>query len=324
MVRVLGFGGMGSVFEVERLSDGKRLALKAAQEVRGLSIARLAREALIATQVHHPNVVSVVDADVARGGYAFLVMELVLGHTLGEVGKDRDAAWCVRVLLQVLQGVQALHEQGIVHRDLKPSNILLSDGSDGDGPDPQVKITDFGISRWREDEPSGRAMAEQDARAAEATVKTRMAPGALVAAEEARAQAGRDPRSTPQLTSAGQISGTPAYVAPELADGTAHLSPAVDVFSFGVVAYGLLAGRPPYAEPPFLARLDGRDAPKPAALGSLGLDVAEELASAVDACLLPAASDRPAVADLIAVFRQGLASSGLRAAASPADGRATG
>src|ERR1019366_8760721 len=76
VVRALGVGGMGAVYEVERVNDGKRLALKLAQEVRGLALARLAREARIASQIHHPNVVSIVDADVAQGGYAYLVMEL--------------------------------------------------------------------------------------------------------------------------------------------------------------------------------------------------------------------------------------------------------
>jgi serine/threonine protein kinase len=118
IVRALGFGGMGAVYEVERVGDGKHLALKMTQEVRGLALARLAREARIATQIQHPNVVSVVDADVARGGFAFLVMELVEGKPLADCAKDRDLTWRPRVLLQVLRGVEALHAQGIIHRDL--------------------------------------------------------------------------------------------------------------------------------------------------------------------------------------------------------------
>ena len=114
VVAALGAGGMGAVFEVERLNDGRRFALKMAQEVRGMALARLAREARIATQVHHPNVVSVVDADVAEGGYAYIVMELVEGRTLANLGKERGAAWRLAVLLQVLQGVKALHAQGII------------------------------------------------------------------------------------------------------------------------------------------------------------------------------------------------------------------
>ena len=76
--------------------------------------------------MHHPNVVSIVDADVAQGGYAYLVMELVEGRSLADCEDGQDLAWNLEVLLQVLEGAKALHAQSIIHRDLKPSNILLS------------------------------------------------------------------------------------------------------------------------------------------------------------------------------------------------------
>jgi serine/threonine protein kinase len=302
---VLGFGGMGSVYEVERVTDGRRLALKVTQELRGLALARLAREASIATRVHHPNVVSVVDADVAQGGYAFLVMELVKGRSLGECGKQHDLRWRVSVLLQVLHGVKALHDEGIIHRDLKPSNILISDD---ESAAPRVKITDFGISRWLEDEPPEGA-SKPPSRADDVTVKTR-ADGATPTAGTPRTgphRDNRDPRSSPTLTRTGQVSGTPAYVAPELASGTTHLSRAVDVFSFGVVAYSLLSGTPPFLEPPFLVRLDGREIPRAAPLASLAHQVAGDLARAIDACLAPSASARPEVGELLALFEAQLA-----------------
>jgi serine/threonine-protein kinase len=316
VVAALGAGGMGAVFEVERLNDGRHFALKMAQEVRGMALARLAREARIATQVHHPNVVSVVDADVAEGGYAYIVMELVEGRTLANLGKERGGAWRLAVLLQVLQGVKALHAQGIIHRDLKPSNILISDD---EGGRPRVKITDFGISRWLESEPldgfSSRPPPPESQAATRTETPTRAegptgdpvrsaADGPTVA--EPRSGPLRDPRSTPQLTRPGRISGTPAYVAPELAGGTAHLSPAVDIFSFGVVAYDLLTGAPPYAEAPFLARLEGRDVPPPAPVSSLKPDLGRDLAHALDACLAPTPDARPDVDDLIVAVQKEL------------------
>ncbi|MGH7440506.1 MAG: protein kinase domain-containing protein, partial [Polyangiaceae bacterium] len=97
-------------------------------------------------------------------------------------------------------------------------------------------------------------------------------------------------------------SGTPAFVAPELADGTSTLSAAVDVFSFGVVAYGLLTGKSPFIEPPLLARLDGRPIARPPAAATACGQLAPELGRAIDACLSTAAYERPAVDDLIAVF----------------------
>jgi hypothetical protein len=260
IVGTLGVGGMGAVYEVERLSDGKRLALKVALEVRGLTLARLAREAQIATRVHHRNVVSIVDADVAEGGYAYLVMELVQGRSLAACENGHPIAWCLEVLVQVLEGVKALHSQNIIHRDLKPSNILLSGD---DTPRPLVKITDFGISRWLEDEPDdglpGHAIPTT-------TVQSRPSQrppppeGDCPSTTPTRADCVsrlRDALRTPQLTRTGAITGTPLYVAPELADGPVMLTPAVDVFSFGVVAYRLFTGNLPYLEAPLNARLAG-------------------------------------------------------------------
>jgi serine/threonine protein kinase len=147
VIKELGTGGMGTVYEVERVADGKHLALKAL--IAGgdaQARARFAREAQIVANVNHPNVVSIVDLDVAKSGFIFLVMELVLGGTtLQDVRRrHRDVPWTLGVLAQVAEGIDAIHGAGITHRDLKPGNILLSRGADGRRP--LVKITDFGIS----------------------------------------------------------------------------------------------------------------------------------------------------------------------------------
>jgi hypothetical protein len=295
VVGTLGVGGMGTVYEVQRLNDGKRLALKVAQEVRGLALARLAREAQIATQIHHPNVVAVVDADVAEGGYAYLVMELVEGRSLAECRGPCAIPWCCDVMRQMLEGVRALHAQGIIHRDLKPSNVLLSLD---DGSGLVVKITDFGISRWVEEDVLEGEVASAVTKPELATVDTRA--GARNGDSSGSAVALRDVHSTPQLTRTGHISGTPSYVAPELSGGTTWLSPAVDVFSFGVVAYGMLTGKLPYVEPPLLARLAGREPPTPPLVASVRPEVPAELADAIDACLVQDPKGRPTVGDLLA------------------------
>ena len=305
VVAPLGIGGMGAVYEVERLSDGRHFALKMAQELRGMALARLAREARIATQVHHPNVVSVVDADVAQAGFAYLVMELVEGATLAECSKGKGLPWRLSVLLQVLRGVKALHAEGIIHRDLKPSNILVAED---EGGAPHVKITDFGISRWLEEAPFEGSASCEPTRAHSVPPASPSKPETPTIAEP-RSGPLRDPRSTPQLTRTGQISGTPAYVAPELAGGTQQLSPAVDVFSFGVLAYGLLTGESPFAEPPFLARLDGRDVPRPPPVAAHGSAIRPDLATALDACLSLTGEGRPSVDELIALIEAHLSAS---------------
>ena len=147
VIKELGSGGMGTVYEVERVTDQKHLALKAlAGGGDAQARARFAREAQIVANVNHPNVVSIVDVDVAKSGFIFLVMELVpSGTTLHDVRRrHRDIPWTLGVLAQVAEGIDAIHEAGIIHRDLKPGNILLS--REGDGRRPLVKITDFGIS----------------------------------------------------------------------------------------------------------------------------------------------------------------------------------
>jgi serine/threonine protein kinase len=147
VIKELGSGGMGTVYEVERVTDGKHFALKAlAGGGDAQARARFAREAQIVANVNHPNVVSIVDVDVAKSGFIFLVMELVeSGTTLSDVRRrNRDVPWTLGVLAQVAEGIDAIHGAGIIHRDLKPGNILLSRGADG--RKPLVKITDFGIS----------------------------------------------------------------------------------------------------------------------------------------------------------------------------------
>jgi serine/threonine protein kinase len=328
VVAPLGMGGMGAVYEVERLNDQRHFALKMAQEVRGMALARLAREAQIATQVHHPNVVSVIDADVAQGGFAYLVMELVEGKTLAECGKGKEMPWRLSVLVQVLRGVKALHAQGIIHRDLKPSNILVAED---EGGAPHVKITDFGISRWLEETPFEDAPHREVNR--EVTRAERIAstppPANADAPTVAESRSGplpsprSTPQLTPQLTRTGQVSGTPAYVAPELAGGTALLSPAVDVFSFGVVAYGLLTGGSPFANPPFLARLEGEDIVLPAPAASRCPALGAEFAKALDACLALTAEERPSVDDLIPLVDAELTGSLPRHGVPTPDDRAT-
>jgi len=308
VIAALGTGGMGTVYEVERVHDRRRLALKVALETRSLALARLAREAQIATRVRHPNVVAVVDTDVAKAGYVYLVMELVQGCSLGECEGRHEVAWCLKVLLQVLQGVRALHAQCIVHRDLKPPNVLLSGDLEHD---PQVKITDFGISRGpaESDEiemPSG-ALPEGPA-AATVRVSARVAaPRESTDPDHSLSdsQTAQDvASSTPQLTRVGAVSGTPAYIAPELSQPGAQITPAVDVFSFGVVAYRLLTGARPHVEAPFLARMSGRDpAPhEPLAVPTLPARVARLL----DACLSAAPEDRPELGELIAGLEDAL------------------
>jgi hypothetical protein len=140
VVKLLGTGGMGQVHEVERLVDGRRLALKMLNGApKREALMRLAREAEVAAQLDHPNVVPALDVGITGSGAVFIVMQLVLGPTLAQQAVCYgDAAWAIPILRQIAEALGAMHGHGIIHRDLKPSNVLL-DGR-------TAKVTDFGIA----------------------------------------------------------------------------------------------------------------------------------------------------------------------------------
>jgi serine/threonine protein kinase len=147
-VRLLGKGGMGTVYEVEHQHTGQRLALKLLTPQPGASVERFKREARAASRIQSDHIVRVTDADIAPelGGAPFLVMELLEGDSLeamtGSVGAS--PADVVEWLRQVARGLGKAHESGIVHRDLKPENLFLTRREDGS---PLVKILDFGIAK---------------------------------------------------------------------------------------------------------------------------------------------------------------------------------
>ncbi len=145
LLRVLGAGGMGKVFEAEEIATGRRVAVKliAARNVTSAdAVARFRREGQLAATITHPRCVFVLRAD-EEAGQPYLVMELMPGTTL----KDLIAAKgplapgeAVAKMCDVLDGLGALHQIGIIHRDVKPANCFL----DANG---RVKVGDFGLAR---------------------------------------------------------------------------------------------------------------------------------------------------------------------------------
>ena len=155
VLATIGSGAMGTVFEVERVTDHRKFAAKILTEARKKnSLLRFAREAQILCRLDHPNLISIVDIDVTKDGVVFLVMELVRGSVLKQ-WRERfgNLRFAVNVLRQMTAGLAIIHKSGIVHRDLKPANVLLSEGTDGA---LHVKLADFGISILSEQIPSTR------------------------------------------------------------------------------------------------------------------------------------------------------------------------
>jgi len=275
----IGEGGMGVVYRVTRESDGAPFALKVTRETHGTALARLAREAQVATTVSHPNLVRVVDVDIASEGFLFVVMELVDGAPL-DVSAARPWEWASVVLRQIAAGLEALHAADLVHRDLKPANVLVRETEAG----PVAKITDFGISRALQ------------APGATRTRSLRKRPEDATETDGVRKQ----PTPSPELTGTGLIPGTPAYIAPELVDGPSSLSPAADVFGVGVIAYELLTGARPFARPLALALLDGTGAREPARI--VLPEVPEEVATTLSRCLARDPAARPSATELVEAF----------------------
>jgi serine/threonine-protein kinase len=206
--RLIGEGGMGTVYEAEHTLIGRAVAVKVlhgdfakspeAQE-------RFRREARAATAIRHANIIEVTDMGTTEEGRPFLVMELLEGVPLSALlveGRGMPLARIVHVLTQVLDALAAAHKKGIVHRDLKPDNVFVV--QEQDRPD-FVKLLDFGISKMNEATAGGLS-----------------------------------------VTRTGSVMGTPNYMAPEQAMGRKDCDHRVDLWAVGVMLYEALTGRRPY------------------------------------------------------------------------------
>ncbi len=156
VVRVLGEGGMGIVYEVERTTDHQHLAAKVLRTSPDRpATGRFVREAQILARLNHPNLIAISDIDITGTGVLFIVMELVIGLSLAQLRHmfgPANPRWALHILRQLAAALSVLHAEGIVHRDLKPDNLLVV------RPDaeelPTVKLADFGVSILLDDSPA--------------------------------------------------------------------------------------------------------------------------------------------------------------------------
>src|SRR5688500_12237512 len=209
IIRALGSGGMGTVYEAEDTQLGRHVALKflpAALSSDPQSLERFQREARAASALNHPHICTVYAIEQWDNQH-FIAMELLEGQTLALwMGAEPiDAARLVDVGVQIADALESAHSKGIVHRDIKPANISVN-------PRGQGKPLDVGLAKYS---------AAGDFNAQFAT------------------QAERD------LTVPGTTMGTVAYMSPEQARGL--LTDArTDLFSLGAVLYQMAAGRLPF------------------------------------------------------------------------------
>jgi tetratricopeptide (TPR) repeat protein len=253
IVRIVGEGGMGVVYEARQENPARTVALKVIRP--GLTSADVLRrfhyEAALLGRLQHPGIACIYEAGTAEIGgepgpatlQPFFAMEFVRGEALSAHASKRKLSIRERleIVARICDAVQHAHQKGVIHRDLKPKNILV----DASG---QPKILDFGIAR------------AIDASARTATWETH----------------------------AGQLIGTLPYMSPEQVVGDpAEIDTRSDVYALGVILYELLAGRPPYKldskSIPEAARVIHDQ--QPLRLGSINRDLRGEIETIVNKAL---------------------------------------
>jgi eukaryotic-like serine/threonine-protein kinase len=211
----LGEGGVAAVYDAVDVPIGRRVAIKALLGVHRNMFdvrQRLLREGYVGALLGHPHVCGVSDIGTLDDGSPFLVMDRLEGRTVADRLNDTgplSLATAVTVTEQVLSALSAAHARGIVHRDIKPDNVFLAKVN---GLAPLAKLLDFGAALCRSD-----------------LLPTRLDERPLES----------------QLTAAGMVVGTPAYMSPEQAHGRRDLDGRVDLYQVGVFFYEIVSGRRP-------------------------------------------------------------------------------
>lgn len=212
IMRLIGEGGMGRVFEARQIKVNRLVAIKVlhshwARDPR--LVERFKREALTASQFRHPNTVMMHDYGTTEDGDLFIVMELLKGQSLLSLIEKEGKLSCERafhIMEQVCGAIIEVHRANVVHRDIKPDNIQVDPR---EGHPDFVKILDFSIAKLVSDNSIADAKAS--------------------------------------LTLQGAVFGTPHYMSPEQVRGK-PLDQKTDIYAMGVILYQMISGEVPYNE----------------------------------------------------------------------------
>jgi serine/threonine protein kinase len=266
VLRVLGEGGMGVVFQARDPALERLVALKVMKSDRAdadTSRQRFLQEAKAAAGFHHEHIVTIYQVGEDRG-VPYLAMQFLEGEPL-DVRLKREGplpmAELLRIGREVAAGLAAAHNRGLIHRDIKPANIWLEDTKDG--RPPRVKLLDFGLAR-------------------------------VVRGEEQN------------LTRTGMVMGTPGYMAPEQARGGGRLDGRCDLFSLGCVLYHMATGQEPFRREDTMATLMALALEEPPAIRSLNPQAPAGLVRLVAALLQKRPQERPESASAVIQHLEGV------------------
>jgi serine/threonine-protein kinase len=279
-------GGMGVILKGHDTDLGRDVAVKvldAALAKRPEVVQRFVEEAQIGGQLQHPGIVPVYELGLMADERPYFTMKLVKGRTLAALLQQRktpadDRGRVLAIFESVCQTMAYAHSKGVLHRDLKPANVMV-------GAFGEVQVVDWGLAKVLH---RGGVADERRAQESMLTVIETVRSG---------------PGSSGSDSLAGSVMGTPAYMAPEQAQGEIEtLDERADVFSLGAILCEILTGRPPYEqrenEPIVTQAARGRLDPAKARIEACEADPA--LKQLCLECLAPARAARPASADEVA------------------------
>jgi serine/threonine protein kinase len=276
IIRLLGEGGMGSVFLARDTKLGRRVAIKVLHTTDPAVTQRFIVEARATARVEHENIVSIYEVGEWQGN-PFMVLQFLQGQELTKLiprGKRMPIPRVVEIMTPVLRALSYAHGEGIVHRDLKPDNIFVTDGG-------VTKVLDFGIAKVVQGED-----------------KTTDGEGPRkLTAEELQGLGGGK-----EMTRHGAIMGTMPYMSPEQWGNGVTIDHTSDIWAVGIMMYKMLSGEHP------LAPLSGMelmvtaflDEPTPS-LKEKAPDLPREIIEVVDKCLVKDKANR--WADALALLR---------------------
>ncbi len=250
VLKVLGMGGMGIVFEALDPGLNRRVALKVMKPEWAkdeMACKRYLREAQLSAAIEHDHIITIYEVS-SEHAVPYLAMQLLRGECLQDrLDKDErlPLSECVRIGREIALALAAAHEKHLIHRDIKPANIWLEEGSG------RVKILDFGLARPVTDDV--------------------------------------------QLTQAGMLIGTPAYMSPEQANGQPADARA-DLYSLGVVLYRMTTGRLPFLGKTTLEILKALLLETPPTPRSLNPEISSELSDLIEELLAKDRAVRPSSA----------------------------